>query len=87
MFPYGNPQQPFIIIPQVPPQGSGDPIDQMEKALKFAKRMRDEDKEDSKKDKKDADKKGLSYTEWLMVTIAASSIINTLVVLWMVRGK
>lgn len=83
--PYGFP--PFI--PYSSPQGDVDPIKQMEKTLEFAKRIRDEEKREQEGKKKPDDKKQVIFDkmEMFMMLMAASSLVQTVLVWMLIRGR
>lgn len=80
--PFGFPF--FINTGQQGNSNTMDPITQMEKTLELAKKIRDMDKKDEKKEEK---KSLFNITEYWMILMMCTSCIQTILILWMVRGK
>lgn len=85
MFPNNNPFGFPFFINTGQNSAPADPIDQMEKTITFMKKMRDMDKDEKKKD--DKPKSLFSVTEYFMILLMCTSVIQTLLVVIMMRGK
>ena len=83
---YNYPPYPPMINMNNQPE---DEIVRLEKMVHFLKRLKDEDKDRREEQHKKDDRRQHRFgtIEWFMMLMVTSSVIQTVLILWLIRGR